>query len=455
MVGQLPAVLGGRAACSRSSSSARLSANWAQIVVAPTGCTIGNPAPGKPGYKIDPGFALGFDGQVGPAPVTFTSPRCARARNGQLRGREATVRVGAFDAGPVAFRRTALDLDIDTGGAPQPPSTSPSPAASTRASRRSTSRAASTPTTPRSAPTWRGRRRLRLAGTTFARRGAVLAKLEFAKRGRARGRRAAQVDARTRILPAPRPACCCPTATARSRPAAGSLRCTARRSARWGCAPARAVRLRARRRAARRQPQRLLDRAPGGGARRPGADAAVVQRDAPRSCLLTDKTLNLSLPQQWDFDFVVPRSEVGALRRLRLHAGRAALVAAGRAERAQLLGPQRLARAGGCVSMLWWKKCADGVNVGFNPNNGKFEGSFIGIPVSWGLTRGARARRRRPRRRRRSAPTTASTSRAPSGSPSRRARAPAPPSDGPSSPRRRAARCRPARSSTRPATRSP
>ncbi len=70
------------------------------------------------------------------------------------------------------------------------------------------------------------------------------------------------------------------------------------------------------------------------------------------------------------------------------------------------------ARAGGCVSMLWWKKCADGVNVDFNPNSGKLRGLVHRHPGQLGLGHvalepgpGGRAddaagRRRRPRLRR-------------------------------------------------------
>jgi hypothetical protein len=97
-----------------------------------------------------------------------------------------------------------------------------------------------------------------------------------------------------------------------------------------------------------------------------------------------DTTMNVSLPQQWDFDVVIPRSEVGIYV--------ASVSMQGELRSSLRIGLNGLnfwvrsgnARAGGCVHMLWWSNCADGVNVAFQPQTGRFEGRFLGIPVSWG-----------------------------------------------------------------------
>ncbi|MDO8187748.1 hypothetical protein Q7L71_19250 [Conexibacter sp. CPCC 205706] len=376
-VGQLPAVLGGPGNPQPILKLGPLAANWAQIVVAPTGCTIGNPAPGKPGYKIDPGFALGFDGQVGPTPVTFAA---AMRKHGTadfaVRG---TVRVGAFDAGPVSFRRTALDLDIDTGGANRHIDVAFSGGLDAGESTIDVEGRFNANDNAISAAL-RGSGRLRFAGTTFA-EGAVLAKLEFAKEKGSWTARSAQVDARTRIMGA-EAGLLLSYGDGSVKTAAGAFQYSAtvgplgmRAGALFAYAPD-GVRLDG-------NPNdcsisRLAEE-------RGGKELMLRLCSAMRLGPLSyDKTLNLSLPQQWDFDFVVPRSEVGVYV--------ASVYMQGELRSSLRVGLNGLnfwvrngsARAGGCVSMLWWKKCADGVNVNFNPGNGKFEGSFIGIPVSWG-----------------------------------------------------------------------
>lgn len=376
-VGQLPAVLGGPGSRQPVLKLGPLAANWAQIVVAPTGCTIGNPAPGKPGYKIDPGFALGFDGQVGPTPVTFAA---AMRKHGTadfaLRG---TVRVGAFDAGPVSFRRTALDLDIDTGGANRHVDVAFSGGLDAGESTIDVEGRFNANDSAISAAL-RGNGRLRFAGTTFA-EGAVIAKLEFAKEKGSWTARSAQVDARTRIMGA-EAGLLLSYGDGSVKTAAGAFQYNAtvgplgmRAGALFAYAPD-GVRLDGNPNdcsIARLQEER--------GGRELMLRLCSAMRLGPLSY---DKTLNLSLPQQWDFDFVIPRSEVGVYV--------ASVYMQGELRSSLRVGLNGLnfwvrsgaARAGGCVSMLWWKKCADGVNVNFNPNNGKFEGSFIGIPVSWG-----------------------------------------------------------------------
>ena len=376
-VGQLPAVLGGAAVSQPVLRLGPLSANWAQIVVAPTGCTIGNPSPGKPGYKIDPGFALGFDGAVGPTPVTFAA---AMRKHGTadfaLRG---TVRVGAFDAGPVAFRRTALDLDIDTGGANRHVDVAFSGGLDAGESTIDVEGRFNANDSAISAML-RGRGRLRFAETTFA-EGSVDARLEFVRQGGSWTARTAEVNARTRIMAA-EAGLLLSYRDGAVATAAGAFQYTAdvgplgmRAGALFAYAPD-GVRLDGDPRdcsIARLQPQR--------GGKELLLRLCSAMRLGPLSY---DTTMNLSLPQQWDFDFVVPRSEVGVYV--------ASVYLQGELRSSLRVGLSGMnfwvrsgsARAGGCVHMLWWSNCANGVDVAFRPQTGRFEGSFLGIPVSWG-----------------------------------------------------------------------
>ncbi|HST42405.1 MAG TPA: hypothetical protein VLK58_22995 [Conexibacter sp.] len=376
-VGQLPAVLGGPGGGKPVMTLGPLSANWAQIVVAPTGCTIGNPSPGKPGYKIDPGFALGFDGAVGPTPVTFAaSMRKHGTADFAVRG---TVRVGAFDAGPVAFRRTALDLDIDTGGANRHVDVAFSGGLDAGESTIDVEGRFSANSNAISAML-RGRGRLRFADTTFA-EGNVDARLEFVRKDGSWTAKTAEVNARTRIMAA-EAGLLLSYRDGSVATAAGAFQYTAdvgplgmRAGALFAYAPD-GVRLDGDPRdcsIARLQPQR------------DGKELLLRLCSAMRLGPLSyDTTMNVSLPQQWDFDFVIPRSEVGVYV--------ASVYMQGELRSSLRIGLSGMnfwvrsgtARAGGCVYMLWWDKCANGVDVAFKPGSGRFEGSFIGIPVSWG-----------------------------------------------------------------------
>ncbi|MDW5596963.1 hypothetical protein VSS74_21630 [Conexibacter stalactiti] len=376
-VGQLPAVLGGPGGSRPVLTLGPLSANWAQIVVAPTGCTIGNPSPGKPGYKIEPGFALGFDGSVGPTPVTFAaSMRKHGTADFAVRG---TVRVGAFDAGPVAFRRTALDLDIDTGGANRHVDVAFSGGLDAGESTIDVEGRFSANNSAISA-LLRGRGRLRFADTTFA-EGNVDARLEFVRKDGSWTAKTAEVNARTRIMAA-EAGLLLSYRDGAVATAAGAFQYTAdvgplgmRAGALFAYAPD-GVRLDGDPRdcsIARLQPQR------------DGKELMLRLCSAMRLGPLSyDTTMNVSLPQQWDFDFVIPRSEVGVYV--------ASVYMQGELRSSLRIGLSGMnfwvrngsARAGGCVHMLWWDKCANGVDVAFKPNSGRFEGSFIGIPVSWG-----------------------------------------------------------------------
>jgi hypothetical protein len=100
--------------------------------------------------------------------------------------------------------------------------------------------------------------------------------------------------------------------------------------------------------------------------------------------LRRDLQMTVALPQRYDFDLRIPRSEVGVYV--------ASVYFEGSLQASLQLGLEAprfwvrdgYARAGGCVKMVFWSKCADGVSVDFKPATGRFEGHFLGIPVSWG-----------------------------------------------------------------------
>ncbi len=406
-VGQLPAVLGGP-----GSPQPVLEARPAER---PTGRRSSSPRPAARSATPRPASPATRSTRASRSASTARSarrrspsrPRCASTARPTSRS-EGTVRVGAFDAGPVSFRRTALDLDIDTGGANRHVDVAFSGGLDAGESTIDVEGRFNANDTAISAAL-RGSGRLRFAGTTFA-EGAVLGEarvrqgeglVDGAQRpgrrahenhGR-RGRPAAVLrrrlgQDRRRRLPVQRdgrPARrCAPARCSPTRPTAcGS---TATRTT------ARSARL-----AEERGGKELMLR------------LCSAMRLGPLSY---DKTLNLSLPQQWDFDFVVPRSEVGVYV--------ASVYMQGELRSSLRVGLNGLnfwvrsgsARAGGCVSMLWWTKCADGVNVCFNPNSGKLRGLVHRHPGQLGLRHvalepgpggradGAAGRRRRPRRRR-------------------------------------------------------
>ncbi len=148
-VGALPAVLGGPGASAPVLKLGPLSANWAQIVVAPTGCTIGNPAPASPATRSTRASRSASTARSARR-RSPSRPRCASTARPTSRSEERSASAPSTPArSPSAAPRST---STSTPAAPTATSTSPSPAASTRASRRSTSRAASTPTTARSAP---------------------------------------------------------------------------------------------------------------------------------------------------------------------------------------------------------------------------------------------------------------------------------------------------------------
>lgn len=370
-VGSPPPADGGSAQAPTVMKLGALSASYAQIVVAPTGCKIGGAAPGSPEVKIDPGFALGFDGQIGSAPVTFEASLKLEKAAFALR---AKVRVGAFDAGSVRLRRTALDLDIDTGARRVDIAFSggldlgeSNVDVDGRFSASEELIAASL----------KGRGRLRLAGRTFA-EGAIDAGFRFQKQGGTWKAQAAEVKAQTSVLGA-NVGVIFAYKDGTVATAAGAFEY----SASLGPAGLRGG--------------VLFAYAPDGvSLRGDGCNVGQLAAAGDRQLLLRicggitagslrrDLQMTVSLPQRFDFDFNIPRTEVGIYVASVYFQGslQASLQLGLSAPRFWVRGGD--ARAGGCVSMVFWKKCADGINVAFNPGSGRFEGHFLGIPVSWG-----------------------------------------------------------------------
>jgi hypothetical protein len=370
-VGNPPPADGGTAGAPTVMKLGALSASYAQIVVAPTGCKIGGAAPGSPETKIDPGFALGFDGQIGSAPVTFEAALKLEKAAFALR---AKVRVGAFDAGPVRLRRTALDLDIDTaarrvdiafsGGLDVGESNVDVDGRFTAGE-------------DLIAASLKGRGKLRLAERTFA-EGAIDAGFRFQKQGGTWKAQAADVKAQTSVLGA-NVGVIFAYKDGTVATAAGAFEY----SASLGPAGLRGG--------------VLLAYAPDGvSLRGDGCNVDQLAATGDRQLLLRvcggitagslrrDLQMTVSLPQRFDFDFTIPRTEVGIYVASVYFQGslQASLQLGLSAPRFWVRGGD--ARAGGCVSMVFWRKCADGINVAFNPASGRFEGHFLGIPVSWG-----------------------------------------------------------------------
>lgn len=374
-VGSPPAADGSATAIAPIVRLGALSAGYAQIVVAPAGCSIGNPTPGGPGYHIDPGFALGFDGQIGTAPVSFLA--ALRLSNGSF-AVKTKVNIGALETGSVRFRRTALDLDIDTaaatrrltvgftGGLDIGESTIDVDGFFTANDTNVTARL-------------KGSGRLRLAGTTFA-ESRIDSAFAFQRQGNGWRAQSADVTAQTTILGA----------------SAGLIF-----SYEDGhvATAAGAFEYRASIGPAALHAGVLFAYAPDGVGLTGNPRSCTVSQHAPhgdkqlvlRLCgalqlgpLQHDITTTLALPHTIDFDVAVPRAEVGIyLASVYFEGSLGASLQIG-------LGAPRFwirdghARAGGCVSMVFWKKCAEGVAVAFNPDSGRFEGRFLGIPVSWG-----------------------------------------------------------------------
>jgi hypothetical protein len=100
--------------------------------------------------------------------------------------------------------------------------------------------------------------------------------------------------------------------------------------------------------------------------------------------LRRDLQMTVGLPQRYDFDIRIPRSEVGVyVASVYLEGALEASLQIG-LEAPRFWVRSGYARAGGCVKMVWWSKCADGISVDFKPSTGRFEGSFLGFGVNWG-----------------------------------------------------------------------
>jgi hypothetical protein len=371
-VGSPPPADGGTSTAPTVMRLGALSASYAQIVIAPTGCRIGGVVPGTPATVLDPGFSLGFDGQIGTAPVTFIASMRLEKSAFALKTK---VRVGAFDAGSIRFRRTALDLDIEVG-----------------AERRIDVAFAGGLDLGESnvdvegrfladgdgiSAALKGQGRLRLAGRTFA-EGRIDAAVDFRRQNGTWKAGSAKVDARTTVLGSSVGVIFAyEDGTVKS--AAGAFEYAA------GAGPAQL------------RGGVLFAYAPDGvSLRGDGCNVGQLSPQGEKQLLLRlcggltvgslrrDLQMTVALPQRYDFDLRIPRSEVGVyVASVYFEGALQASLQIG-LEAPRFWVRDGYARAGGCVKMVFWSKCADGVRVDFKPATGRFEGHFLGIPVSWG-----------------------------------------------------------------------
>jgi hypothetical protein len=372
-VGSPPPADGGTSAAPTVMRLGALSASYAQIVIAPTGCRIGGAVPGTPATVIDPGFSLGFDGQIGTAPVTFVASLRLEKTAFALKTK---VRVGAFDAGSIRFRRTALDLDVELGTERRRIDIAFSGGLDLGESNVDVEGRFLADGDGISAAL-KGQGRLRLAGRTFA-EGRIDAAVDFRRQNGTWKAGSAKVDARTTVLGSS-VGVIFAYENGTVKTAAGAFEYAA------GAGPAQL------------RSGVLFAYAPDGVTLR--GDGCNVGQLSPqgaeqlllRLCggltvgsLRRDLQMTVALPQRYDFDLRIPRSEVGIYV--------ASVYFEGALQASLQLGLEAprfwvrdgYARAGGCVKMVFWSKCADGISVDFKPATGRFEGHFLGIPVSWG-----------------------------------------------------------------------
>ena len=372
-VGSPPPADGGTSTAPTVMRLGALSASYAQIVIAPTGCRIGGAVPGTPATVIDPGFSLGFDGQIGTAPVTFIASMRLEKTAFALKTK---VRVGAFDAGSIRFRRTALDLDIEVGTERRRVDVAFAGGLDLGESNVDVEGRFLADGDGISAAL-KGQGRLRLAGRTFA-EGRIDAAVDFRRQNGTWKAGSAKVDARTTVLGSSVGVIFAyEDGTVKS--AAGAFEYAA------GAGPAQL------------RGGVLFAYAPDGvSLRGDGCNVGQLAAQGDKQLLLRlcggltvgslrrDLQVTVALPQRYDFDLRIPRSEVGVYV--------ASVYFEGALQASLQLGLEAprfwvrdgYARAGGCVKMVFWSKCADGVSVDFKPATGRFEGHFLGIPVSWG-----------------------------------------------------------------------
>ncbi len=372
-VGSPPPAGGGTSTAPTVMRLGALSASYAQIVIAPTGCRIGGAVPGTPATVIDPGFSLGFDGQIGTAPVTFIASMRLEKSAFALRTK---VRVGAFDAGAIRFRRTALDLDIEVGAERRRIDVAFIGGLDLGESNVDVEGRFLADENQISAAL-KGQGRLRLAGRTFA-EGRIDAALDFRRQGGSWKAGSAKVDARTTVLGST-VGVIFAYEDGSVKTAAGAFEYSA------GAGPAQL------------RSGVLFAYAPDGvSLRGDGCNVGQLAAQGNKQLLLRlcggltvgslrrDLQMTVALPERYDFDLRIPRSEVGIYV--------ASVYFEGALQSSLQLGLEAprfwvrdgYARAGGCVKMVFWSKCADGVSVDFKPATGRFEGHFLGIPVSWG-----------------------------------------------------------------------
>jgi hypothetical protein len=352
-----------------------VTASYARVVIAPTGCTIGA---GATAYTIDPGFALAFQGTVAATPVDL-SAKLTRRPSGSF-AVQASADVGAFTLGTARFEQTRLRLDLDSEARRF--------LVEVRGGLRVgdgfvTVDGALEATPQRFTGHLRGAGDVVLGGTSFG-RARIDASVDALRGDSGWTLRQLAVDGSADVLGVSTDLSFA-YADGRLREAAGAL------DVRGGVGPAQ---LGAGGLIAYRPDGARLS---GTTCRFRGDGAATITPDPRgkqlflRLCgslalgpLQRQFTWDEAFPKTIDFDLRVPRLEMSVYV--------ARVYAEGSLNASLELSPTKprfwirggRAVAGGCVGIGWFAKCGDGVNVTFIPRSGRFEGTFIGIPVAWG-----------------------------------------------------------------------
>ena len=351
-----------------------VAANYARIAIAPTGCTIGA---GSTAYKIDPGIALAFDGTIATTPVKLAA-RLARQQGGGFRV-QADADVGAFTIGSAQIEQTHLRLDLDSAAKRY--------AVELRGGLRVgdgfvTVDGAMDASPQRFTGHLKGAGDLRLSGTSFGRT-EIDATIDAAKESSWKLRQLS-VDATVQVLGLGTDVAFA-YADGKLENAAGALEFRGSVGPAYLSAGGLVV--------YRPDGARLS----GDGCRIRGTGAVqILQQSGGQKLYLRlcgdlrlgplgrGFTWTESFPKTIDFDLAVPRMEVG------VYVGR--VFVEGALQSSLVIDPNKprfyvrggYAVAGGCIGWGWLEKCGTGVNVRFNPSTGRFEGSFLGVSVTWG-----------------------------------------------------------------------
>jgi hypothetical protein len=352
-----------------------VTAVYARVAIAPTGCEIGA---GPTTYRIDPGFALAFTGSVGATKVDLSAQLTKQPTGGFAV--KASADVDAFDLGGARLDRTRIRLDLDTAAKRF--------AVELRGGLRVGDSSVTVDGTLNATPErltgrLQGAGDLVLGGSSLG-SARIAASVDAAQDGGSWKLRELSVDGSATILGLQTDLAFA-YADGRVRSAAGALDFRGRvgpmELGAGGLFAFRPEGARLTGSTCRFRGDGAATIVPDGGAKQLHLRLCGSLRLGP---LAKAFTWDEAFPKQIDFDVAVPRLEVGLyVARVYLEGGlNASLLLSPTAPRFWIRGGRAV--AGGCVGIGWFSKCGNGVDVGFVPRTGRFEGTFIGIPVTWG-----------------------------------------------------------------------